>query len=207
MTALASHFMTRSSGDHATRVRDPDLVRLADIVFERSFGRGKITLSSGKESSFYFDMKPSMLDPEGASLIARQILKEIRAVGGEYIGGLEMGAVPITGAVCQHSYEQSAPVHGFFVRKEAKAHGAKKRVEGLPKGRTLEGKRVVVVDDVTTSGESALKAVDACAQEGAHVVLVISIVDREEGASETFAERNLPFKALLTASEFLSRDA
>jgi len=199
--------MTRSSGGHAAHARDPDLARLADIVFKRSFGRGKIILSSGKESSFYFDMKPSMLDPEGAALIARQILREVSAVGGEYIGGLEMGAVPITGAVCLHSHEQNTPVHGFFVRKEAKAHGAKKRIEGLSKGETLKGKKVVVVDDVTTSGESALKAVDACVEDGADVVLVISIVDRDEGASETFAERGLPFRALLTASEFLARDA
>ena len=179
--------------------------RLADIVYDRSFGRGKIVLSSGKESDFYFDMKPSMLDPEGASLIAKQILAEVKAVDGEYIGGMEMSAVAITGAVCQHSYEQGTPVHGFFVRKEAKAHGARKKIEGLSKGESLKGKRVVVVDDVTTSGDSALKAVEACIEAGAQVVLVISIVDREDGAAESFKARDIPFKALLAASEFLTR--
>ena len=179
--------------------------RLADIIYERSFGRGRITLASGRESDFYFDLKPSMLHPEGASLIAEQILAEIESARAEYVGGLEMGAVPITGAVCQHSHQQGSPVSGFFVRKQAKAHGARKAVEGLRPGETLAGKRVVVVEDVTTTGESAMKAVAACREAGAEVVLVVTIVDREEGAGGFFAENDLAFKALFSASEFLSR--
>jgi orotate phosphoribosyltransferase len=150
-------------------------------------------------------MKPLILHPEGAALIARQILPEVRAMGGEYVGGLEMGAVPITAAVSNYSYEQGSPVFGFFVRKEAKSHGSRRVIEGLPKGQTLSGKKVVIVDDVTTTGTSALIAVDFCIAAGAQVVLVISVVDREEGAHEVFQERGLIFKALLSASEFLSR--
>src|SRR5687768_12326242 len=101
---------------------DRDRARLADIIFKRSFGRGRITLASGKESDFYFDLKPSMLHPEGASLMAKALLREIRQAGADYVGGLEMGAVPITGAVCQHSHDSGAPVSGFFVRKQAKGH-------------------------------------------------------------------------------------
>ena len=179
---------------------------LEEIIFRKAFGRGRVTLSSGKESTFYFDMKPAMLDPEGAYLIAERILREAILVGGEYVGGLEMGAVPITGAVCQHSYKTDHPIQGFFVRKKPKEHGAKKQVEGLPKGQSLSGKRVVIVDDVTTSGASALLAVEACRAEGAEVVLVIAIVDREEGASEAFAEWEIRFKALYQASTFLSRN-
>jgi orotate phosphoribosyltransferase len=201
MTASAA----RTSPSGALPRDDRD--RLAEIIYRNSFGRGKITLASGKESDFYFDMKPSMLDPEGASLIARMMLAEIAAAGGDYVGGLEMGAVPITGAICQHSHEVGRPVAGFFVRKQAKGHGAKKLVEGLPKGKSLAGKQVVVVEDVTTTGDSALKALDACLGEGARVVLALSIVDREDGATQAFAARGIPFKALFSASEFLSRDS
>lgn len=193
--ARTSHFRRRVSCDP-----------LEEIIFRKSFGRATVTLSSGRTSTFYFDMKPSMLDPEGAHFIAERILREATAVAADFIGGLEMGAVPITGAVCQLSYKSSHPVHGFFVRKKAKEHGAKKLIEGLPKGETLSGKRVVIVDDVTTSGGSALVAVQACKADGANVVMVISIVDREEGATETFTKEHVPFKSLFTASTFLDRN-
>jgi orotate phosphoribosyltransferase len=180
--------------------------RLADIIFNCCFGRGEITLASGRKSNFYFNMKPSMFDPEGAWLIAKQILEEVHRVQGEFVGGLEMGAVPISGAVCERSFESKTPVRGFFVRKKPKDHGAKKLIEGLPPNETLRERRVVIVDDVTTTGESALQAVDACKAEGAKIVLVISIVDRQEGATETFAKRDIPFKSLFSASEFLNRE-
>ena len=188
-------------------ISDRDRARLADIIFERSFGRDKIILASGKESHFYVDLKPSMLHPEGAHLIATALLDAIRPVGAQYVGGLEMGAVPITGAICQRSHETGAPVSGFFVRKQPKVHGSKKLIEGLGKGEILAGKKVVVVEDVTTTGGSAFKAIEPCLEAGAHVVLVISVVDREEGATEFFRSKGLPFKALFLASEFLSRPA
>lgn len=179
--------------------------RLADIVFARSFGRGKVILASGKESDFYFDMKPSMLHPEGAALIARAILAIVGKTGATHVGGLEMGAVPITGALCQHSFEAGAPLFGFFVRKQPKGHGAKKLVEGLPKGETLAGKEIVIVEDVTTTGESAWKAAQACVEDGARVAMVVTIVDREDGAAEFYANKGVPFAAVFKASEFLAR--
>jgi orotate phosphoribosyltransferase len=179
--------------------------RLADIVFARSFGRGKVILASGKESNFYFDMKPSMLHPEGAALIARALLDEVRRTGAGFVGGLEMGAVPITGALCQHSFEAGAPIFGFFVRKQPKGHGAKKLVEGLPKGETLAGKDIVIVEDVTTTGESAWKAAQACIEEGANLKLIATIVDREDGAEAFFRDKGVPFAAVFRASEFLAR--
>jgi orotate phosphoribosyltransferase len=192
--------------DEGAAPSDRDRARLADIIYARSFGRGRITLASGKESDFYFDLKPSMLHPEGASLMAKALLRLIGEVGAEYVGGLEMGAVPITGAICQHSHDSGAPVAGFFVRKQAKGHGAKKLIEGLAEGETLAGKRVVVVEDVTTTGESAFKAVEPCREAGAEVVLVVTVVDREDGAKEFFASKGVPFAALFSASEFLSRE-
>jgi orotate phosphoribosyltransferase len=180
--------------------------RLADIIYKNSFRRGTITLASGKESNFYFDMKPSMLNPEGGNLIAQLILVELFKVRAEFVGGLEMGAVPITGAICQLSFEKGQPVKGFFVRKAPKEHGARKLLEGIAPHETLKGKRVAIVDDVTTSGGSAMKAVIACQDEGAEIVKVISIVDRLEGAAETFLHRSIEFKTLFGADEFLSRE-
>ena len=188
-----------------TALTSAERARLADIIFARSFGRGKVVLASGKESDFYFDMKPSMLHPEGAALIARAVLEEVSKSGATHVGGLEMGAVPITGALCQHSFEAGAPVQGFFVRKQVKDHGAKKRVEGLPKGETLAGKDIVIVEDVTTTGESAWKAAQACIEDGAKLKLVVTIVDREDGAEEFYKEKGVPFATIFRAREFLAR--
>ena len=179
--------------------------RLAGIIFNRSFGRGKVILASGKESDFYFDMKPTMLDPEGASLIAHQLFDAVKDIETDYVGGLEMGAVPITGGLCQVSFEKGRPIRGFFVRKQAKGHGAKKLVEGLTKDETLKGKKLIIVEDVTTTGESAFKAIEACREAGATVILVISIVDRQDGAAEFFKSRGINFTSLYQASDFLNR--
>jgi orotate phosphoribosyltransferase len=179
--------------------------RLADIIFKRSFGRGEITLASGRKSDFYFNLKPTMLDPEGAALLAELTLDALSAEKIDYVGGLEMGAVPIAGAIAQLSFLKGTPIAAIFVRKKPKEHGARLSVEGLAKGETLAGKRVVVVEDVTTTGGSALKAVEAVRDAGGEVALVFTMVDREEGAAETFKDAKLPFRSLFRASEFLSR--
>lgn len=179
--------------------------RLADIIFARSFGRAKVVLASGRESDFYFDMKPTMLDPEGASLIAGALFDVLEGSGADYVGGLEMGAVPITGGVCQISFERGRPFRGFFVRKQAKGHGAKKLVEGLTRGETLANQKVVILEDVTTTGESAWKAIEAIRETGADVIMVITLVDREEGAADFFSGKGMKFQPLFRASEFLGR--
>ena len=121
----------------------------------------------------------------------------------DFIGGLEMGAVPLAGAIAQLSWIKGHPIAAFFVRKKPKEHGARLAVEGLAKGESLRGKRVVVVEDVTTTGGSALKAVEAVREEGAEVALVLTMVDREEGATEAFAQAGLTFRSLYRATEFL----
>jgi orotate phosphoribosyltransferase len=123
----------------------------------------------------------------------------------DYVGGLEMGAVPIAGAVAQLSFMTGAPMQAFFVRKKPKEHGARLSVEGLMPGETLRGKRVVIVEDVTTTGGSAMKAVEAARESGAEIAFVLTIVDREEGATEAFAAQGLDFRVIYRASEFLSR--
>jgi orotate phosphoribosyltransferase len=178
--------------------------RLADIIRHRSFGRGEITLASGRKSDFYFNLKPTMLDPEGAALLADLAFDALKDENIDYIGGLEMGAVPIAGAIAQISWIKNHPIAAFFVRKKPKEHGAKLAIEGFAKGDSLEGKRVVIVEDVTTTGGSAVKAIDAVRDAGANIVLVLTIVDREEGATETFKEAGVPFRSLYKASEFLN---
>ena len=177
--------------------------RLIEIIRKRSFGRGEITLASGRKSDFYFNLKPTMLDPEGAALLAELTFEALKDDGLDYIGGLEMGAVPLAGAVAQLSWLKGHPIAAFFVRKKPKEHGAKLAVEGLARSESLQGKRVVIIEDVTTTGESALKAVDAVRGAGGEVVLVMTMVDREEGAVETFAQAGLAFRWLFRASEYL----
>jgi orotate phosphoribosyltransferase len=177
--------------------------RLHDIIRRRSFGRGEVTLASGRKSDFYFNLKPTMLDPEGAALLAEVTYEALRDDELDYIGGLEMGAVPLAGAIAQLSWLKGHPIAAFFVRKKPKEHGARLAIEGLARDETLEGKRVVVVEDVTTTGGSAMKAVEALREVGANVVLVLTMVDREEGADDTFAQAGLPFRSIYKASEFL----
>ena len=177
--------------------------RLKDIINKRSFGRGEITLASGRKSDFYFNLKPTMLDPEGAALLAELSLDALKDDQIDYIGGLEMGAVPIAGAIAQLSWLKGRPIAAFFVRKKPKEHGARLAVEGLAKGESLAGKRIVIVEDVTTTGGSAIKAVDAVKDAGGEVVLVFTMLDRDEGATEAFAEAGIPFRALYKAGEFL----
>lgn len=177
--------------------------RLREIIAKRSFGRGEITLASGRKSDFYFNLKPTMLDAEGGALLAQLTLRALAVEELDYIGGLEMGAVPIASAAAAISALTSSPVHAFFVRKTPKEHGAKLLIEGLTKDESLAGKRVAVIEDVTTTGGSALKAVEAVIDAGAEVALVFTMVDRQEGAAETFAAAGIKFDALFKAEEFL----
>jgi orotate phosphoribosyltransferase len=177
--------------------------RLAEIIRKRSFGRGEITLASGRKSNFYFNLKPTVLNAEGAALLAELTFEALKDDNVDYIGGLEMGAVPIAGAIAQLSWLKGHPIAAFFVRRKLKEHGARLAVEGLAKGETLKGKRVVIVEDVTTTGGSAIKAVDAVRDAGGEIVLVFTMVDREEGATENFAQAGLVFRSLYKASEFL----
>ena len=174
--------------------------RLYEIIKAKSFVRGHVVLASGKESDHYFDMKPSMFDPEGADLLAELIFARIAATEADIVGGLEMGAVPLITPVSIAGLRAGRQLPGFFVRKAVKDHGTKKLVEGLA---DIAGKRVAIVEDVTTTGGSAMKAVEALTAAGAKIVLVISILDREEGAAKLYADAGIPFRSLFKASEFL----
>jgi len=177
--------------------------RLVEVVKKRSFSTGTETkLVSGRSTTFYFNMKPTMLDPEGGYLIATLILDALEGSDVDLIGGLEMGAVPLAVAVAVSSQIKGWPLRAFFVRKQAKEHGAKKLVEGLAPGESVQDKRIVVLEDVTTTGGSAMKAIEALKAEGAIIDRVITVIDRLEGAADTFRAAGVPFSALLTAADF-----
>jgi orotate phosphoribosyltransferase len=178
---------------------------LIEIVRARSLTRGtRVKLASGAESSFYFDMKPTAFDPEGAAVIAELVLEEVRRDGAELVGGLEMGAVPIVACVVQLSFLKAASggVQGFFVRKAAKEHGTRKLIEGVAERTALAGRRAIIVEDVTTTGSSALAAVAAARQAGLEVGTVVTIVDRLEGAEANFSRHGLALRALTTARDY-----
>jgi orotate phosphoribosyltransferase len=189
--------------ENKTLSKSASRARLAEIIRKRSFGRGEITLASGRKSDFYFNLKPTMLDPEGAALLAELTYEALKDDRLDFVGGLEMGAVPLAGAIAQLSWLKGHPIAAFFVRKKPKEHGARLAVEGLAKGESLQGKRIVIVEDVTTTGGSAMKAVESVREAGGEIVLVFTMVDREEGATEAFAEAGIEFRALYKAGEFL----
>jgi orotate phosphoribosyltransferase len=178
-------------------------MRLIEVIRRRSYGTGvEIRLASGRTSNFYFNMKPTMMDPEGAHLLALLVVEALRSEAVDMVGGLEIGAVPLAAAVAAVSHAEGHPLPAFFIRKQAKEHGTRSLVEGLPKGETLAGRRVVILEDVTTTGGSALKAIEAVKADGAEVVSVLTLVDRDEGAADTFKAAGVPFRALLTVRDF-----
>lgn len=181
-------------GQDAAARRSRLLGRLRDLAMVS--GR-EMRLASGKTSSVYFDMKMAMFDPETISLIADAILDVLRARGALQVGGLEMGAVPIIGAVACRSFPER-PVRGFFVRKTVKAHGTQKKIEGVfePAAAT------VLLEDVTTTGGSVLDALAAVREAGGNAATVLTIVDREEGAAARLAGAGVELLSLYTKSDF-----
>ena len=153
---------------------------------------GEFMLSSGKKSDFYVDCRKVTLHPKGAKLIANLILEKIKGLKVDAIGGLTLGADPIVGAVIALS-----DIPGFIVRKKAKEHGTQQRIEGLLES----GWNILVVEDVSTTGGSALQAIQAAESIGAKVIKVISVVDREEGASESL--KKYAFDPIFKKSELV----
>jgi orotate phosphoribosyltransferase len=179
---------------------DATRARAFEIIKAKSFVRGRITLASGKESDHYFDMKPSMMDAEGAHLLAQLLLAEVQKVEADYVGGLEMGAVPLIAPISALSWVGGRRIDGFFVRKAPKEHGTQKLIEGV---KDLSGRNAAIVEDVTTTGGSAMKAIQVLQNAGAKITLVVSILDREEGAVALYRDAGIPFTSLFKASAFL----
>lgn len=183
------------------RTRGGDEAELLEMIRRRSMRRGRFTLASGRESDLYLNLKPTMMDPRGARLCAEALLARVPA-GADYVGGLEMGAVPVIAAMAALSDARGRPVRTFFVRKTAKDHGTREVVEGLADGESLAGKRVLVIDDVATTGGSALKAIEAARAAGAVVTHALVIVDRGEGGGETLAAAGVDLDSVFTGDDF-----
>jgi len=172
---------------------------LERILLNKSFQLGEFILSSGKKSDYYIDCRTATLDPNGLYLIANLFLDylESQNLELEAVGGLTLGADPIIGGMVALSQTRKKPLQGFIVRKEVKSHGTTKLIEG-----NLEpGWRIAIVEDVITTGGSALKAIEAGKQAGAMVKIVLAVVDREEGGKEEIAKLGIPIFSLFTASE------
>ncbi len=156
--------------------------KLLQLLKENSLLFGDFTLTSGKKSSYYFDSKLTTLLPEGSYLVAKEILRiiEEERIEADAIGGMTLGADPIVSAVAAISYVEGKPLPAFIVRKDAKGHGSRRRIEGSVK----EQARVIIVDDVVTTASSTVSSIDAAKEAGFEVVAVICLVDREEGGTE-----------------------
>ena len=175
---------------------ESNLANLVAMLKQRALRTGQFTLASGRPSHYYVDGRKVTLAADGARLIAAAVLDRLDRLGPvAAVGGLTMGADPIVGATLALAGEGRRPdLVGFLVRKAAKAHGTGQLVEGPVE----PGMPVVIVEDVTTTGASALQAVDAAEAAGCRVVAVLTVLDRLEGAGAAFAARNLDFHPLVT---------
>ena len=179
---------------------DVNRERLKVILKENSILRGKFKLASGKESDYYIDARLTTLHPEGVYLVGKIFLDVIRKDPQiQAVGGPTMGADPIVGSIISQSHQDGRPVRGFLVRKEEKQHGTGKLIEGNLK----PGDKVAIVEDVSTTGGSILKAIEAVRSFGASVKKVLVIVDRDEGAREVFEDTGYEFFSIFRIGELL----
>lgn len=176
--------------------------RLAELIKELAIVHGTVTLSSGREADYYVDMRRLTLHHEAAPLIGHLMLDLLEESGmgvGEIdaVGGPTMGADPVVCAIQHAAASRGLDLDAFLVRKEAKGHGMKRQVEGP----SIEGRKVVVVEDTTTTGGSPMLAVEAARAVGAEVAGVATILDRETEATQVFARADLPYVSLLSSSD------
>lgn len=175
---------------------EADSAALGRLLLERSVRRGDFVLASGQRSSYYIDCRPSTMSAEGMVLIGRMGWEAIRGAGWRPrgIGGLTMGADPLAYAVAAASWGTDLVVDAFSVRKAAKEHGTGRRIEG----NFAPGMRVVIAEDVITSGGSARQAIEAVRAEGGEVAGVLAVVDREQGGRAALEELGVPVLALMS---------
>jgi orotate phosphoribosyltransferase len=175
-----------------------DRQTLISLVRDKALKFGDFTLASGKKAKYYLDGKQVTLDARGARLVGEGILDLLAGDLPAAVGGMSIGADPITAAVVTMAGVRELPLLGFMVRKEAKGHGTQRYIEGPVR----PGDRVVIVEDVVTTGGSSLTAIERVNEFGLVVIRVIAIIDRLEGGAAAFAERGYTFSSLLTIEDF-----
>lgn len=177
--------------------------RLGEIILERSFKYSEnppFTLASGRQSNFYFNCKPTTLDPEGMNLIGAIIFDMLKDSGITAAGGLTLGADPIANALAVISYQKGNPIKSFIVRKDVKDHGTKSAIEG----NVRAGEKVAIIDDVITTGGSTITAIEHARRAGLSVEMVITLIDREEGGRENILRHSDNIKSILTRTDIMT---
>jgi orotate phosphoribosyltransferase len=179
------------------------LADLQNILLNRSVKTGSFVLASGKTSTYYVDARLTTMSPEGMIAIGSLGIESVRAKGWnpDAAGGLTLGADPVAFAICRETANSDHPLRAFTVRKEAKAHGTGNLIEGPFRS----GDNVLVVEDVITTGKSALQAIDAIKNAGGKIVGVLAVVDREDGGREAIESRGYEVTALVRISDLLNR--
>jgi orotate phosphoribosyltransferase len=177
--------------------------RLAKIIIERSFKYSEdppFTLASGKKSNYYFNCKPTTLDPEGMNLIGEIIFDLLKNDDVTAAGGLTLGADPIANAVSVISFQKGKPIKSFIVRKDVKEHGTKSAVEG----NVSAGEKVIIIDDVITTGASTITAIEQAEKAGLIVAKVVALIDREEGGRENILRYIKDIDAVFTRTQIMN---
>jgi orotate phosphoribosyltransferase len=180
--------------------------RLADMIIAKSFKYSDdppFTLASGRTSNYYFNCKPTTLDPEGMNLIGEILYEMLSDADIAAAGGLTLGADPIANALSVISWQKGKPIQSFIVRKDAKGHGTKSAIEG----NVQAGDRVAIIDDVITTGGSTITAIERAREAALVVDRVIALIDREEGGRENIAAHVVRVDAVLTRTEIMARYA
>ena len=176
-----------------------DRENLRDLIDQLAIQRGEFTLASGAKASYYIDCRKVTLDSMGAHLIGKLIYEKLAEHEfPQAVGGMAIGADPITGAVVAHAGSEGKQLSGFIVRKEEKNHGTGKMVEGP----ISEGQASVILEDVVTTGGSSLRAIQLAQEAGLKIRKIICIVDRLAGGREAFEEMGLGFESLFTIEDF-----
>jgi len=174
---------------------------LMEIIREMSYEEREVTLASGRKSNFYFDGKQTTLHARGGLLVGKAFWDIVKTFDGpiDGVGGLTLGADPIATATSIAAALEGTPVHAFIIRKEPKGHGTGQWLEG--RKNLPPGSRVVIVEDVTTTGGSSMKAVERAKEEGLIVLGIVTLVDRQEGAQENVTAEGQVLKAVFTREE------
>ena len=175
-----------------------DREALKGLIREKALAFGDFTLASGKKASYYLDCRQITLDAAGARLVGEGMLELLANDLPDLVGGMAIGADPITAAMLTLAGIRSLPLRGVMVRKEAKAHGTGRLVEGP----FHEGESIAIVEDVITTGGSSLLAIQRCEEVGLKVQRVLAIIDRLEGGREAFASRGYELTTLFTVRDF-----
>ena len=176
--------------------------RLAKLLLEKSYREGDFTLSSGQKTNYYFDCRQTALHPEGAWLIGNLLADMIRDIPAVAIGGMTLGADPLVTATSVVARQQGRSLAGLLVRKEAKGHGSQQYIEGL--ANVMPGDRVIMLEDVITSGASVLKACQRAQEAGLTIAAVCAILDREEGGREAVSAAGFALKSVFTRPELVA---